>query len=91
MLTNWPKMLKLGGVKTVNMHEAKTNLSRLVQEVRKGKHREIVVAVDGVPAARIVPYEKPRRTFGLDRGLFTVPDDFDEPVPDIARAFADSD
>jgi antitoxin (DNA-binding transcriptional repressor) of toxin-antitoxin stability system len=73
------------------MHEAKTNLSRLVQELRRGKHAEIVVAIDGVPAARIVPYEKPRRVFGLDRGLFTVPDDFDEPVPEIVRSFAESD
>jgi len=78
-------------MKTVNMHEAKTNLSRLVQELRRGKHTEIVVAIDGSPAARILPYEKPQRVFGLDRGLFTVPDDFDDPVPEIVRAFAESD
>jgi prevent-host-death family protein len=78
-------------VKIVNMHEAKTNLSRLVQDVRKGKLAEIVIALDGVPAARLVPYEKPRRVFGLDRGLFVVPDDFDEPVPEIVRAFEQSD
>lgn len=72
------------------MHEAKTNLSRLVQEVRRGKRAEIVIAIDGVPAARLLPYEKPRRVFGLDRGLFTVPDDFDEPVAEITRAFEES-
>jgi prevent-host-death family protein len=72
------------------MHEAKTNLSRLVQDVRRGKRSEIVIAVDGIPAARLVPYEKPRRAFGLDRGLFTVPDDFDEPVAEIVRAFEGS-
>ena len=76
--------------KPVNMHEAKTRLSRLVQDVRRGKRSEIVIAVDGVPAARLVPYDKPRRVFGLDRGLFTVPDDFDEPVPEIVRAFEGS-
>ena len=69
------------------MHEAKTNLSRLVQDLRRGKQREIVIAIDGAPAARLVPYEKPRRVFGLDRGLFIVPEDFDEPVPEIVRAF----
>ena len=72
------------------MHEAKTNLSRLVQEVRKGKQSEIVIAIDGVPAARLVPYEKPRRIFGLDRGLFVVPDDFDAPVTEIVRGFEQS-
>ncbi|MBV8531932.1 MAG: type II toxin-antitoxin system Phd/YefM family antitoxin [Candidatus Eremiobacteraeota bacterium] len=77
-------------MKTVNMHEAKTNLSRLVQEVRKGKQSEIVIAIDGVPAARLVPYEKPRRIFGLDRGLFVVPDDFDAPVTEIVRGFEQS-
>jgi prevent-host-death family protein len=78
-------------MKTVNMHEAKTNLSRLVQDVRRGKQREIIIAVGGIPAARLVPYEKPRRIFGLDRGLSRVPDDFDEPIPEIVRAFESSD
>jgi antitoxin (DNA-binding transcriptional repressor) of toxin-antitoxin stability system len=55
--------------------------------VRRGKHREIVIVIDGAPAARLVPYEKRRRMFGLDRGLFTVPDDFDEIGPETARAF----
>lgn len=52
--------------------------------MRRGKRPEVVIAVDGVPAARLVPYEKPRRVFGLDRGLFVVPDDFDDPLPEIA-------
>lgn len=78
-------------MRIVNMHEAKTTLSRLVQDVRKGKLTEIVIALDGVPAARLVPYEKPRRVFGLDRGLFVVPDDFDEPLPEIVRAVENSD
>ena len=72
------------------MHDAKTHLSRLVQELRQGSQSEIVIAVGGTPAARLLPYEKPRRVFGLDRGLFTVPDDFDEMPSGIARAFASS-
>ena len=78
-------------MKSVNMHDAKTQLSRLVQELRQGSQSEIVIAVDGTPAARLLPYEKRSRVFGLDRGLFTVPDDFDEMSSDIARAFASSD
>ncbi len=72
-------------MKPVNIHEAKASLSRLVQDVRSGKRSEIVIAVDGVPAARLVRYKKHRRVFGLDRGLFTVLDDFDDPVLELAR------
>lgn len=72
------------------MHEAKTNLSRLVQEVRRGTQSEVIIAVDGIPAARLVAYEKHRRVFGLDRGLFTVPDDFDDPLPEITQSFEGS-
>lgn len=70
------------------MHEAKTRLSRLVKEVREGKTREVVIAVDGVPAARLLPYEgPPGRLLGLDRGLVTLADDFDEPNAGIASSF----
>lgn len=73
---------------TVNMHEAKSHLSRLVKDVRDGTHAEIVIALDGVPAARLLPYEAPpARSLGIDRGLVTIAEDFDEPNADIARAF----
>lgn len=71
-----------GPPKTVNVHEAKTHLSRLLQRVERGD--EIVIARGGRPIARLLPFE-PRRArpmFGLDRGRFTVPDDFDDPLPD---------
>lgn len=65
----------------VNVHEAKTHLSRLLQQVEAGE--EVVIARAGKPVARLVPLEKPStRQFGTDAGLFTVPDDFDEPLPD---------
>jgi prevent-host-death family protein len=73
------------------MHEAKTHLSRLVQEVRDGTEPAVVIAIGGKPAAQLVPYSKPRRVFGIDRGLFEVPDDFDEPDPDIIKMFEESD
>lgn len=65
----------------VTVHEAKTHLSRLLRRAAAGE--EIVIARGTTPVARLVPIEAPRpRQFGIDRGLFVVPDDFDEPLPD---------
>lgn len=72
----------------VNVHEAKTHLSRLLARVERGE--EIVIARSGRPVARLVRYDEPRRTLGRDAGLFEVPDDFDAPLPaDVLRAFED--
>jgi prevent-host-death family protein len=70
-------------VETVNVHEAKTNLSRLLSRVEQGE--EIVIANRGVPVAKLVPFQtgRDRRSnLGQDRGLFTVPDDFYAPLPE---------
>jgi prevent-host-death family protein len=66
----------------VNIHEAKTHLSRLLNRVRAGE--EILIAKAGKPIARLVPWREPlkNRVAGLDQGVFTVPDDFDAPLPD---------
>ncbi len=65
----------------VNVHEAETQLSNLLHRVAAGE--EIVIARSGNPVARLVPVEEPpRRLMGLDEGLFVVPDDFNEPLPD---------
>lgn len=71
----------------VNVHEAKTHLSRLLRRVAGGE--EIVIARAGVPVARLVPVEeRPKRVFGVDRGRFLVPGDFDEPLPEaVLRSF----
>ncbi len=71
----------------VNVHEAKTHLSRLLARVLAGE--EIVIARDGKPIVRLAPFEqKARRVFGQDRGRFTVPDDFDDPLPpEVLRSF----
>jgi antitoxin (DNA-binding transcriptional repressor) of toxin-antitoxin stability system len=75
-------------VKIVNMHQAKTNLSRLVKDLNTGVQNEIVIMNGKTPAARLVPYEtKRKRILGIDKGLFTVPDDFDEPLPEIEKLF----
>ena len=65
----------------VGVHEAKTHLSRLLRRVADGE--EVVISRGGRPIARLVPAERTeRRTFGRDRGVYTVPEDFDEPLPD---------
>jgi prevent-host-death family protein len=65
----------------VGVHEAKTHLSRLLRRVSAGE--EIVITSGGEPVARLVPVTAPtRRALGTDRGRFTVPDDFDAPLPD---------
>ncbi len=69
-------------MQTVNIHAAKTNLSHLLEAVVRGE--EVVIARAGTPIARLVPYEPKteRRRLGTLAGTFTVPDDFDDPLPD---------
>lgn len=69
-------------MKTVNIHEAKTHLSRLVEEAAAG--REIVIAKAGKPVARLVPLAAAPRTkrLGMLRGRISIPVDFDAPLPD---------
>jgi prevent-host-death family protein len=51
------------------MHDAKTHLSRFVQELRDGQESEIIIAVAGTPCARLVPYVARKRPSGFDRHL----------------------
>lgn len=61
------------------MHEAKTHLSRLLDDVASGE--EIVITRRGEPAARLVGIgQGGRRAFGIDRGRLVVPEDFDAPL-----------
>lgn len=71
----------------VNIHEAKTTLSKLIQQVASGE--TVVIARYGKPTAKLVPWEEPpkRRMGGQDRGLFTVPDDFDQEDETIQQLF----
>lgn len=73
-------------MRTVNMHAAKTHLSRLVDEAAAGE--EIVIAKAGRPVARLVPLEtraQPRRP-GLLKGEIWIADDFDAPLPETVKA-----
>lgn len=67
---------------TVNIHAAKSQLSRLLDAAVAGE--EVIIARAGKPIARIVPIEqqKERRKLGTLAGQFRVPDDFDDPLPD---------
>lgn len=73
---------------TINMHEAKTHLSRYVAQIKSGDASEIIIAQNGVPAARLVPIEQPRKIrWGLAKGKFVVPDDIDALNPEIEAMF----
>lgn len=65
----------------INIHEAKTHLSKLLQRVMAGE--EIVIAKSGKPVARIVPFEqKPaKRVPGSAKGKIWIAPDFDAPLP----------
>jgi prevent-host-death family protein len=65
----------------VNIHEAKTHLSRLLQRVAAGE--EVTIARSGVPVARLVAVEpKAKRPLGFARGEICFADDFDALLPD---------
>lgn len=65
----------------VNIHEAKTHLSKLLERVAVGE--EVIIAKAGKPVAKLVPIESERRRFtlGSAKGEFVVPDDFNDPLP----------
>lgn len=69
-------------MQTINIHEAKTHLSRLVEDVAAGE--EVIIAKAGRPVARLVALEKPagRRKLGILAGEMVIPEDFDAPLPD---------
>ena len=72
----------------MNIHEAKTHLSRLLEQVMQGE--EVIIAKSGKPVARIVPLGGPakRRKPGSARGQIKMAEDFDAPLPeDIQRYF----
>ncbi len=65
----------------VNIHEAKTHLSKLLERVLLGE--EVIIAKAGKPVARLVPIKAKGvpRPLGLAKGEFVVPEDFDQPLP----------
>jgi len=71
----------------VGVHEAKTTLSALLRRVAAGE--EITITSGGQPVAMLVPPpRRGERAIGVDDGLFAVPDDFNDPLPDeVLRHF----
>ncbi len=69
-------------MQTVNIHEAKTHLSRLLEQVAGGD--EIIIAKAGKAIARLVPLDvaPKKRQLGLLKGKLNIPDDFDAPLTD---------
>lgn len=77
-------------MQVINIHAAKIQLSRLVDEAAAGN--EVIIARAGKPIARLVPLAPPaatrRRVLGRLAGQLTVPEDFDAPLPsDMLDAF----
>jgi prevent-host-death family protein len=71
----------------INIHEAKTHLSRIVDEVAAGA--EVIIAKAGKPMVRLTPIVgKPRRKkLGLLKGKIKVPDDFNAPLDEVIADF----
>ena len=70
----------------LNLYEAKTQLSSLVDEAAAGK--EIIIAKNGKPMAKLVPFKEPaKRKPGRLKGKLWMSEDFDAPMPDVVAAF----
>lgn len=75
----------------INMLDAKTSLSKLVQALESGAESEFIIARNGRPAARLVPlgHGQPDRSrrIGVAKGRFAVPDDIDRSNPEVRELF----
>jgi prevent-host-death family protein len=71
---------------TVNIHEAKTQFSKLIEAVTQGE--EVVIAKAGKPVAKLVPFQEqmPVRKPGALKGKMRIAEDFDTPLPAALQA-----
>jgi antitoxin (DNA-binding transcriptional repressor) of toxin-antitoxin stability system len=76
-------------MEVVNMLQAKSTLSRLVEAIEQGREREIIIARGGRPVARLVPLENvpAGKRIGIAKGAFEVPDSIDAHNKEIAELF----
>lgn len=74
---------------SVNMLEAKSSLSRLVDAIEQGREREIIIARNGRPAAKLVPLGdiSVGKRIGIAKDKFEVPDNIDAHNKEVARLF----
>jgi prevent-host-death family protein len=72
---------------TANIHEAKSQLSRLIEMAIAGE--EVIISKAGKPVVKLVPYpdQTSPRSLGIWRGQVKIAEDFDELPPEIASAF----
>jgi prevent-host-death family protein len=79
-------------MEAVNIHQAKTNLSRLLSRVELGE--EIIISNRGIPVAKLIPFHTASNrlaSLGQDQERFIVPEDFNAPLPEeILAAFEGS-
>lgn len=76
-------------MQSVNMLQAKSSLSRLVEAIEQGQEREIIIARNGRPAAKLVPMDAvpAGKRIGVAKGLFEVPDSIDASNEEVASLF----
>ena len=74
----------------INVFQAKTELSKLIASLESGDNEEIVIARNGKPVARLVRWVSSagKGRIGAAKGMFTVPDGFDDDDPAIAELFS---
>lgn len=71
--------------RVVNIYDAKTNLSKLLQDVERGE--EILIGRAGEPIARLSPYRRDQREIGFANGQIWIADDFEETPEEIVEDF----
>ena len=76
-------------MQAINMLQAKTSLSRLVEAIEQGREREIVIARNGRPVARLMPMDAAPigQRIGVAKGKFHVPDNIDAHSEEVAMLF----
>lgn len=76
-------------MQAVNMLQAKSTLSRLVESIEQGQEREIIIARNGRPAAKLIPIDQipVGQRLGVAKGKFEVPDTIDSHNDDVAALF----
>ncbi len=80
-------------MQAVNMLQAKSSLSRLVEAIEQGREREIIIARNGRPVAKLVSVDAGPggQRLGVAKGRFEVPDSIDSHNADVARLFLGGD
>jgi prevent-host-death family protein len=76
-------------MQTISLFQAKTHLSKLIDQIASGQETEIVISRNGKPVARVVPITPTdaSRRIGIAKGEFNAPDDIDRHNDEVARLF----